>query len=319
MNKKLIIVLVAVVALAATGSLVWAKTGSGAWLGVYTQPLDQKLAKSLGLNAENGALVNEVVDDSPAERAGLKVDDVIIGVNNRAVTDSDELLDRIDEASPGDTVTVTVMRRAQKLDLSVVLENRRHHRSHRSFSWDWDAPHAPKIPNVPHVPNIPNVPGLGGYYFQGGDHGYLGVHLIDISLETASALGAADGGVLVDRVEVDSPAETAGVKPGDIIVSVNGENVRGPEDIQETVSDMDDGETAKLGLIRERKALTVEAKIEEKESNYRWSRYHDWRRGAWFDDDEDFDSEEFRSEMNDLRQELKEMQKDLKELHQRLE
>ena len=70
MKNKLTIVLVVVVALAAAGSLVWAKTGSSAWLGVYTQPLDQKLAKSLGLNADKGALVNEVVDTGKSlERA----------------------------------------------------------------------------------------------------------------------------------------------------------------------------------------------------------------------------------------------------------
>ena len=272
------------------------------------------------MNADKGALVNEVVDDSPAERAGLEVDDVITGVNNKAVTDSDDLFDRIDEASPGDTVTVNVLRRDQKLDLPVVLEDRRHSRSRRSFSWNWDAPHVPKVPSLPNVPAVPNVPGLSGYYLHDRDYGYLGVHLIDISRETAVALGAADGGVLVDQVVADSPAETAGVKPGDIVVSVNGEKVRDPEDIQEIVSDMHDGDTAKLGVIRERKALAVEAKIEEKGNDYRWSRFHDWHRGPWFlGDDETFDSEEFQSEMKDLRQELKEMQEDLKELHERLD
>jgi len=320
MKKKLTLVLIAVMALAVLTSLAMAKRGSGAWLGVYTQELDQRLAKSLELTVERGALVNEVVDDSPADLAGIREDDVITAVNGQAVADSEDLLDLIADLQPGDSASITIVRGDQTLDLAATLESRRRSRSDREFSWGWDAPRAPRAPRIPAVPNVPEIPDIDIYKYSDGDYGYIGVHLLDISRETAVALGAANGGALVNEVIEDSPAESAGVKPGDIIVSIDGENVRDPEDIQEIVHELDDGVVAKVGVVRDRKPVTLDVKVELRETNYRWGRHNRWFQYPHsFNREVEFDSEDFRSEMEELQDELEEMQKELKVIHDKLD
>lgn len=321
MKKKLMFSMIAVLALALVASVALAKRSSGAWLGVYTQDVDKRLVKSLDLKVDQGALVNDVIDDSPADLAGVEEDDVIIAVGGESVADPDDLIDLLDDAIPGDTATLTVQRGDKKLDLPVVLESRRSRRYDRSFSWNWDAPRAPRVPDAPGVPDVPNVPGLNNYYFFNGDeYGYIGVRLLDLSPEAAAALGADNGGVLVDEVEVGTPAEVAGVKPGDLIVSIDSDRVRDTEDIQDFVRRLDDGEVAKLGIVRDHKPLALDVKVEARESNYRWSRHHNWFKNSDLIELNDlFDSDEYRSDMEELQEELREMQKDLKELHEKLD
>ena len=75
-------------------------------MGVYTQTVDRELADVFDLSIKYGAIVNEVVKDSPADEAGIKEDDVIVAINGSKVTDSDELTDEVHEMEPGDEIVM---------------------------------------------------------------------------------------------------------------------------------------------------------------------------------------------------------------------
>ena len=91
------------------------------WLGVSIQNLTRDLAASLGMDAAVGALVADVVDDSPARRAGIRRGDVILGYDGREVTTSSDLPILVAETRVGETVPVELSRRGRRETLSVTI------------------------------------------------------------------------------------------------------------------------------------------------------------------------------------------------------
>ena len=84
------------------------------WLGVQIQEMTSKLAKKKNLSTEEGALVTKVTEKSPAEKGGLKEDDLRVEFNGHAIYDGDDLSKAVRRTKPGTTVSVTVQRRYQR-------------------------------------------------------------------------------------------------------------------------------------------------------------------------------------------------------------
>lgn len=89
------------------------------WLGVSMQDLTWELAESFGLEALSGALVAGVLKDGPADKAGIKPSDVLIAIEANLLKNSAEILNYVAALSPGDTVTVTVIRNKQEKSFPV--------------------------------------------------------------------------------------------------------------------------------------------------------------------------------------------------------
>lgn len=94
------------------------------YLGVQITSIDETLAKSLGLSKVEGALINDVLKDSPAEKAGLKAEDVILEIDGKSVSTSNELQSIIAQKRAGDKVSVTLWRDNKKITKTVKLEPR---------------------------------------------------------------------------------------------------------------------------------------------------------------------------------------------------
>ena len=92
------------------------------WLGVYIQPLDADAAKALEMNSRDGALVTQVVGDSPAELGGVQEGDVIVRFDNKNITDPSNLRNIVSLMPPGSKSDVVVFRNGSKKNLSVVLQ-----------------------------------------------------------------------------------------------------------------------------------------------------------------------------------------------------
>ncbi len=89
------------------------------WLGVGIQPLTPELAKSFGVGADEGILVNQVMPKSPAEAAGLKIGDVILSVDGKLIKDARQLQRLIGEAEIGRTIDVVVLREKTRRTLKI--------------------------------------------------------------------------------------------------------------------------------------------------------------------------------------------------------
>jgi serine protease Do len=111
---------------------------------------------------------------------------------------------------------------------------------------------------------INTVKNIAGQIVDHGkiDRGYIGVNISPIDATTRKIMGLADNeGVMVSKLEKDSPAEKAGLKKGDIITRVNDETVSSPEDLQITVGSLNPGARVKVEFYRDRKKMTVDVKL----------------------------------------------------------
>ena len=100
-----------------------------AWLGAYgLEPMDREVAKFLNLSSQSGAVVSEVLEGSPAEKAGLKARDIILALDGRALPQLKPYrvvityIEReVDRRAPGDTLALTILRGTERMELRAVL------------------------------------------------------------------------------------------------------------------------------------------------------------------------------------------------------
>ncbi len=177
-----------------------------AWLGVSIQQVTPDLAKTLGLAEPRGALVADVLADSPAEKAGMKQGDVIVEFDGKGIKSSTDL-PRIVAATPvGKHVSLKVLRDGKETTVQAtlgVLDEQR-----LASSRPGSAP----------------------------AKGKLGMALQDITPEMAKSLGLKDpAGVVVSQVESGSPAEAAGIQVGDVILEVNRTKIKNLKEAQQAL------------------------------------------------------------------------------------
>ena len=100
----------------------------------------------------------------------------------------------------------------------------------------------------------------------GGRRGFLGVHVAELTPELRRHFHAdEDAGVLVSRVEPDSPAAVAGIRVGDVLVAVDGKSVEGALDLREAVAPKRDGDVVGVDLVREGRRLSLDATLQERQ------------------------------------------------------
>jgi serine protease Do len=92
------------------------------WLGVYIQNVTPEIAQAMKLSTPQGVIISKVQDNSPAQKAGLKAEDIILQLNGKDITNTVELSTWIASTSPGTTVTLKVLRNDKPMEVKVKLE-----------------------------------------------------------------------------------------------------------------------------------------------------------------------------------------------------
>jgi serine protease Do len=184
------------------------------WVGVRIQPVTGEIAESLGLPSQSGALVAEVTANGPAAHAGLKNGDLITGYDGSVVPDSRALPRLVAQTPVGSTVAVEVLRNGQKQNLRMTVAQLDEEVGQGGAARTSDVA-APKA-----------VKGFS----------QLGVALApaDLKLSAKYKLGGADG-VVVAGVDPDSPAAEQDIRAGDVILEVQNEAVRTPDEVSRRV------------------------------------------------------------------------------------
>lgn len=225
------------------------RPGDQAWLGVGVIDLTDDQVKALNLKDDRGVQVKRVEQNSPAAKAGLKENDVILEVNGKAVEDIDRFIRSIAEGQPGTKVDLTVWRGGARQTLSATLDSR----PYNPF-FAFNGPDAP----MPPMPPIP--PGFGDP-FTGlpGNAPRVGFEGEPLSPQLAEFFGVRQG-VLVRTVDPKTPAEKAGLKAGDVVVKVNGTPVTSPREITGLVR-MSRGKTTSFSIVRNKKEVTLDVEV----------------------------------------------------------
>src|SRR5580700_6598626 len=231
------------------------------WLGVESEEISAEKAKELKLPAERGVLLERVVPDSPAAKAGLKDNDVITEINGQRVEGAAQFRRMIHEIPAGRSAQFTIWRDGRAQTISVTLGKS----EDRGNSWFNTAPRAfsfqlPRV-EIPEVPDMPDMDWSHGGMLAGA-RPRLGIDAEDLSGQFGAYFGAPDGeGVLVRAVNAGSPAEKAGVKSGDVITSLNGERIRSLGDLREKLAGKREEKTVKLSVLRNKSEVSITVEL----------------------------------------------------------
>jgi serine protease Do len=169
---------------------------SRGWLGVYIQKVTPELADSLGLDEPRGALVADVIKDSPAQSAGLKRGDVIEAYNNRPIKNSQELPLMVGETPVGHKVALEIIRDRTVREMTVTITPSHEEEIEKALSAEEHAP------------------------AQSGAQ--FGLKVEDLTSQVARQLGITErSGVVITEVQPGSSADEAGLRTHDVILEVN--------------------------------------------------------------------------------------------------
>lgn len=194
------------------------------WLGVLFQDIDRNLAESFGLKQPRGALVAEVIPESPAAKAGLKPGDIITAFGNKRVERASDLPHLVGLTKPGEKVDLTVIREGKERMISV------------------------KITELPVEEEVAEAGGIK----EGTESNRLGLNVRELTAEERTRLELQDnkGGVLVAQVAPNGPAAKARIRPGDIILTVNNIPVKTPDDLAKVMQAVKDGQAISMLVTR---------------------------------------------------------------------
>lgn len=234
---KTFLAVAVIMVLAGTLALLAAEKPESGYLGVSVQSLN--MAEREKIAVKNGVEVLAVEKDSAAAKAGVKEDDIIQLVNGEKIRDAQDLVEIIAELAPGAAIKIGLWRDGKALEVTAVLGKRERRETfaregkNRSFR------------------------------FSSG--GYLGIVLQELTADLASYFNVKPGsGVLIVRVEKDTPAEKAGLKAGDVIVQMGENAVKDADAVHEVLADMKKGDIVAVMVIRHGKKETLKAEPEFK-------------------------------------------------------
>jgi serine protease Do len=201
------------------------------WLGVMIQEITPELKEKLNLKEEKGALVGDVVAEGPADKAGIKRGDVIVSFDGKEISEANDLPFIVASTPVGKTVTVEVIREGKKEHFQVQIEELKEEREAQVVS--------EARPN-------------------------LGLTVREITPELARNFGLSEAsGVVVVQVQNNTPAQEAGLAPGDIILEMDQVPVKDLKQFNQMIGAYKVGDTILFLVKRRGSTLYLTLKVAE--------------------------------------------------------
>ncbi len=226
---------------------------AGGWLGVTIEP-------------PRGVQIGEIIKGGPADTANLQRGDIIISINNSQVQSIPHFIQEISHLGPQQKIVLGIVRQGKQLDIDVTLDDSNDHLSvsqtpfyrlpNSSHRLQPFGQHGAVLPGVnPKFPS-PATPGSDittplNFPQQSPPTSWLGI-----------APGISNkGGIIVKGVAANSPGQQAGIKTGDVIISINGQAVSTPASLVRLMSQFKPGDIVEVSLTRNGKDETLQVKM----------------------------------------------------------
>lgn len=192
-----------------------------AWLGVYIQDLDDGAARALGLDTRDGALIGDVVKNSPAEKGGIEIGDIITTFDGQGISGSSNLKNIVSSSKPDKRYTVELLRDGKKKKYFITLE---------------------ELPENPRT--LASI--------ESDIESELGFRIENVTIQLLRKYEIYDNveGVVVTDIDRRSEAFTAGLRPGDVITRVGRRNVNSIKNFYELLDTESRGNTVLLLVKR---------------------------------------------------------------------
>jgi serine protease Do len=201
------------------------------WLGITVQDITEEIATNMKLKNQKGALVSQVLEGEPGDKAGMKSGDVIINIDGKAISDAKDLTKTVAGLKVGKKVQIKTLREGKEILLSVIIGERK----------DTLTAKAEPIPDQ------------------------LGMTVQEVTPEIERRLGRkVKGNVIITRVRSGSPADEAGLKVLDIILQINKTTIRSMKDYQNIISRKPENNSWLMLIQRGGTSFFVTLEIEKK-------------------------------------------------------
>lgn len=221
------------------------------WFGVSITDVTPKFAREKQLKVKEGAFVDEVVDESPADSAGIKEGDVITEFNGKRIELAEDLTEAVRGTRPWSKVTVKVNRAGESKSIAATV-GRNRTRTPLAFSF----PHGEAM----------------AFAFSGTTEG---MELMNLNRQLAEYFDAPGGqGVLVKDVKKKSNAEKAGLKAGDVILTVAKEAVADAGEVREALRDAEEGDKVAVEVLRKGKKVALSLEVSAPDEMFFGDRDH---------------------------------------------
>jgi serine protease Do len=194
------------------------------WIGVSIQEITQDLAKEFGVTDTKGALIADVMDNSPASKANLERGDIIMNYNGTTIRDPGQLRALVAETAPGTTVTLSLLRDKKPHDVTITIGELPIERAKMSRQDDRRGK---------------------------GEHLLTGITVENVT-DQSQRFGRSNvrSGVVVTEIEADSHAERAGLRTGDVIREINRKPVKDVRDFERITNQLSPNARVLLLLSR---------------------------------------------------------------------
>jgi len=231
----------------------------GSFLGVYAEDISRENMGRYNMREVRGTGITNIVKDSPAEKAGLRKDDVILKFDGENVTSVRKLNRLVSEVAPDQTARLTISRGGSEQEVAVTIAKRK------------DSEALTRIQGFGRgLEGLKNLEGLkpgaqvwkwekdgDGLVMSFGNNRRIGVSTTTLTKQLADYFGIVDGkGVLVTSVAEDGAAAKAGLKAGDIITAIDGEKIEDAGDLSRGINKKKEGDVT-LTVIRNKNQRNI--------------------------------------------------------------
>jgi len=257
------------------------------WLGVMLADVSDKKLEDLGV--ENGIWISKVFDGSPADKAGLKADDIVVTFDGDKIYSHKDLSGSVKMKKVNDVVDLEYFRDGKINSATLTIEKRK---SPQVFMKK-----APKVfkKKIHHSKNSV----------------FLGVKVEKLTDQLREYFNVSDGlGVLVAEVVEESPAEKAGLKAGDVITKIEEREVKNYHDLIRGLNYFDPNDEVEVFYVRDKSKTSVDVKLSEPQDKFEkmlWIDKEDFMHDFDFDIEqfEEIDEEEIELKLEELDKKIK--------------
>jgi len=202
------------------------------FLGISMQTIDQTMAQALGLERARGVIISDVLPDSPAEKAGLKEEDILLEVDGQAITSDFQLRNHIASRTPGTRINLRLQRNGQTKNITVTLGE---------------------------LPSDDVTPETTASFME-----RFGFTVENLNAERARQFSLRENleGAVVTEIDNSSNAYTRGLRTGDLIISVNRTRVSSVSDFSSIMGNVNSGDVVLMQVVRQNQRFFISFNVQ---------------------------------------------------------
>jgi C-terminal processing protease CtpA/Prc len=254
-GRSWFVLIVSIAAILIVGLALAADKAGKAYLGIVPSEITSDIAGDYGTQAGAGVLVDDVASGSPADKAGLRENDVILKIGDQSPTGPEEFRKLLEKYKPDDTVELTCIRGGKQKTVSVKLGEKKDW----NFNW-W-----------------PKNGAMKEYKFKGAPwewrsatsdkkRAFAGVVAQNLSGGLASYFKVEKGALIAEIVK-NSPAEAAGLKAGDVIVKIGDDKIEDEGDVSTAIHKHKPGDAVDFVITRDGQTSTIKVTLGERSAD----------------------------------------------------